>query len=416
LVHLISSRIHNAPHNDEKIIYIHGDGGNGKSLLLRFLKTICAKRLQPTGWEYAQTLEGDAFAENLRRAEGAEPVPTLDHDFAFAGMQVSEGALYDMRRKLSGRGLRFPLFDYGAAMYLHKLKRPVRDTFRLPTEEMDLVTALLESFSENTKAAIAQSVLQYLGKFHKDSISLWLKRRYLDDDAIQRISTLDPERELLLELPGYLARDLNTSLEINNAPPAILLLFDTHEAFFGSGQRSPHLVYDDERWFRVFLRHLDLKRIITVVSGRDHPEHWEKLPGQQHGIPAHRLDSHHLGHFSETDAHSYLRLAGVARHLRPAVVRCCTVNPGEVHPFHLGLAANLAEEAEIRSQPLTPEDFTISETGVTQKLLDRLLRYAGDETRRAVEALSACRSFDRDLYRELAPRTWTFPRRQPLTA
>jgi hypothetical protein len=33
----------------EKVLFFHGDGGNGKSLLLRFLRERCCKRLSPEG-------------------------------------------------------------------------------------------------------------------------------------------------------------------------------------------------------------------------------------------------------------------------------------------------------------------------------------------------------------------------------
>src|SRR5262249_15976008 len=51
-----------------KILFFHGDGGNGKTLLLRFLKDKCCKRLDADNWEYVKSLDGDNFIENFAGA------------------------------------------------------------------------------------------------------------------------------------------------------------------------------------------------------------------------------------------------------------------------------------------------------------------------------------------------------------
>ena len=57
----IAERRHFAAYlNDQppqnKILFFHGDGGNGKSWLLRLLKERYCHTLLPTSWEYVKTL------------------------------------------------------------------------------------------------------------------------------------------------------------------------------------------------------------------------------------------------------------------------------------------------------------------------------------------------------------------------
>lgn len=289
IIHHFATRLHER--TDDRIILYRGDGGNGKSLLLRYLKTNCCKVLPPEDWAYTSTLTGQDFVDNFTHAPQATTIPVIDHDFAIAGMQVPHIALFELRRRLSGHNLRFPKFDYAAAVYLDKLKKPIRETFQLPAEEMDLVNSLIDGLTESGKtAAIGKAIFQSIGKYKKNSIDLWIKRRGLDEATIEQIERMDPDRELLPILPQYLAEDLNTSLELDNAPPAIVLLFDTHEAFFGTGERGPHLSAEEERWFRVFLSNLNRKQVVTIVAGRDYPTHWTELARQQDGIPAKDLD------------------------------------------------------------------------------------------------------------------------------
>src|SRR5262249_33472859 len=65
----------------EKILFFHGDGGNGKTLLLRFLKEKCCKRLNADDWEYVKSFEGDDFIENFSEAVGCAEAPSTLIDF-----------------------------------------------------------------------------------------------------------------------------------------------------------------------------------------------------------------------------------------------------------------------------------------------------------------------------------------------
>ena len=61
--------LHNEPAR-QQILYFHGDGGNGESSLLRYLRQRCAKRLDADAWAYVQ-----AFDEVQRFLREAKPEP-----------------------------------------------------------------------------------------------------------------------------------------------------------------------------------------------------------------------------------------------------------------------------------------------------------------------------------------------------
>lgn len=47
----------------QKILYFHGDGGNGKSLLLKFLRIQCCKRFSRQKWQELKAIPHDRVAE-----------------------------------------------------------------------------------------------------------------------------------------------------------------------------------------------------------------------------------------------------------------------------------------------------------------------------------------------------------------
>lgn len=51
---LLAERINDPP--TEKILFFHGSGGNGKSLLLKYLQKNMCKRLTPTQWQQIKGL------------------------------------------------------------------------------------------------------------------------------------------------------------------------------------------------------------------------------------------------------------------------------------------------------------------------------------------------------------------------
>jgi tetratricopeptide (TPR) repeat protein len=95
--------------------------------------------------------------------------------------------------------------------------------------------------------------------------------------------------------------------------------------------------------------------------------------------------------------------------LAEAVIRYASVNPDEswenlqVHPFYLGLCADVVLAERKRGLELLSSDFARIPKleNKTAELTDRLLLYVDREVRYAVHSLSACRAFDEDLYIKL---------------
>jgi hypothetical protein len=109
----------------ERILFFYGDGGNGKSLLLRFLRERCLWRLRIDDWADAQTTPDEQFVARLEQATDAALVPSALLDFGMQphGDNQPQDVFYGLlmlRRELAQHGLRFPLFDYACVVYLHK--------------------------------------------------------------------------------------------------------------------------------------------------------------------------------------------------------------------------------------------------------------------------------------------------------
>jgi hypothetical protein len=65
----------------KQILFFYGDGGNGKSLLLKHLRERCCKRFNPDNWQYVRSLPDDELAEHLIHAEGADKDTLLLYRF-----------------------------------------------------------------------------------------------------------------------------------------------------------------------------------------------------------------------------------------------------------------------------------------------------------------------------------------------
>ena len=94
----------------------------------------------------------------------------------------------------------------------------------------------------------------------------------------------------------------------------VVLLFDTHEAFFGEAIADPGaLVHADylmrDEWLRSLLGHLPLEAgVVVVVAGRTRPP-WGSAPVA--AIPEEFVDSGQLATWPPPEALDYLEKAGV---------------------------------------------------------------------------------------------------------
>ena len=401
--------LHDVPR--EQILFFHGDGGNGKSLLMRHLRVRCARQLDADSWAYLQTLPPDEFRQQFEAAENFVSVPTALLDFADRHERVAFDALLSLRRQLRGEGLRFAVFDYACLLYLRSRNEltPERIRNMFPAEEADFVKETIDVLSHAPVPGLgfAKAVLSVINKRLGERFTLYWQRRGIDETELARLHALDPERELYYALPTLLARDLNTSMQMGQlpgAPPRVALFFDTHEAFWEveERRRAGDKRYENDQWLRQLLLELDYARgLVVVVAGRETPA-WAEAPTDK--IPAEFVEEYLVGCLERADAAAYLSSFEIDDlSLQAALLDYAEQEPGQVHPYYLGLCADVVLAARTRDVTLTAAEFkdapTLADKGAT--LLARLQRYVTDGIRDAIAPLCACRSFDFALFEYL---------------
>lgn len=396
--------------NDERprrpILFFHGDGGNGKSLLLRVLREQYCVYFSHTNWEYIkETFKQDkSFVEETKRALGTKPILAATIDFAPQGDELSQEpftALLMLRRSLSGHGLQFPIFDFACLWYLDQTKRLSSERLSnlFPDVEMDFIMAMADAIEHKLWFVPVGAILKLMGKHSKKQFTMFMKQRKVNEDMLNQIQTMEP-RDLFRELPYLFATDLNMNLGVGAHHKRIVLFFDSYEAFWGYDKGVPTAVfYERDEWLRRLLLSLETSSGIRVVlAGREAPQ-WANATTWQ--IPAKYIDNKTLQELSRSDALIYLDKAGIEdKKMRDCLVRYAKVTNSRVHPLLLGLCADVILLAAEQGESLTPQEFRRSgETTLrVREIIDKLLSYAKLDVRYAIRALSACRSFDKEIY------------------
>ena len=149
-----------------------------------------------------------------------------------------------------------------------------------------------------------------------------------------------------------------------------------------------------DEWLRRLLGRLPLEAgVVAVVAGRTRPP-WASATVA--AIPDAFVDAWPVGSLTAADALAYLAKAGVeGEQLREALTAHAAGGPGEVHPYFLGLCADVALAAQRRADRLDPSSFDRSGE-LAEKQLDlarRRLAWVPAEVEYGILALSACRSF-----------------------
>lgn len=386
------------------ILYFHGDGGNGKSILLEHQRTHLCKRVRPENWAYLATLADAEAVAQVEEAEDTARVPVARLDFAQQGTRDALDALAKLRRELSGSGLHFPLFDFAVVTYLHKARflSDERLGRLFPADELAVILELAALVTGNSAAAVVLPALNLMERCLGERFQRYRLRRNLDEARVHAFQWMDHETELIQHLPRLFAEDLNAGLGDPAGPNRVALFFDTHEAFWGHERELVgELYFGRDEWFRRLLAATDRAAgVVTVVAGRE-PPRWSEAPR----FPVADLDLQYVGDFADADAIAYLAQAGVTDpEISRRLCEDARVAPDQVHPFYLGLGADLALAADRRRVPLTEPELEPGPEAVNrrQRLVDRLLRYVDAEVRNAVRAVSVCRSFDAGIYRYLA--------------
>jgi ADP-ribosylglycohydrolase/tetratricopeptide (TPR) repeat protein len=390
-----------------RLLYLHGLGGNGKSLLLRYLAARCCVRLPSGEWERVRRLPAAELAGALSGVAKVAQVPVARIDFGARPVgenrpQECFSALFMLKQQLARHHITTPRFDFAAVTYMHKmgfdLGRRLPELF--PGSELGLALGLADALMPIQLMRVGQDMFDTLDKRLDDVFTRRRVQRRLPRADAEEILSLAPEPDLIEQMPRLFATDLRGALGGGKGRhERVVLLFDTHEAFFGEAIADPRaLVHADflmrDEWLRSLLGHLPLEAgVVAVVAGRIRPP-WGSAPVA--AIPDAFVDARPVGLLAAEDALAYLAKAGVNdQQLQRALAEYATVGPGEVHPYFLGLCADVALAAQRRSSQLDPASFGQSDE-LAAKQLDlarRLLAWVPAEVEYAILALSACRSF-----------------------
>lgn len=383
-------------------LYYWGEGGCGKSLLLRFLRDHCCISLQQQAWEYISTRPSDDLLDYFRTLRERRKAELSDFPMSFVDFETQAvraeplDLLMSVRRNLAGQRLRFPSFDFACLWYLHQTRRlsPELVSRLFPLEEADFVSALVDAISSTGWAALGKAVIGLIDRHFKENLLLYRSQRGIDGRLLRDLIEMEAEGELYEELPVLLARDLNASLALPGAPKRVVMFFDTHDAL-----RGPAAAYGD-RWLRAFLTTLEPGLgLVAVVSGREAPG-W--ADDAEMPVPPDRLRNMHLESFTHADARAYLDALHIRDpELQTDLLSWARTSGTRVHPLYLGLCADLVREAQgdrpsVGRAPRLDRQRRI--------LIKRFLEYADDETAHGVRALAACRGFDRKVFHHLGGR------------
>jgi len=417
-----------------KILFFYGDGGNGKSLLLKFLLENCCKRFPLETWTELKTKTHPEIVEFIKTITDWEsdfqfvPATLLDFESParssrpeqpqdnFDGLLILHNQLITNAVRL-GYKLSFPLYEFACILYLQKKGKLTNESVNrlFPSPELfasklavflikELPNALAAHILPGFLASLTSSSWNIITQDLGGDLSLYLQGRGLQKKDFQRITELDPDTELIVALPNFFAEDLKVAMQREGAPEKLVLFFDTHEAFWGEGrnQGSARFFKQDE-WLRCLLSQLlELPQIVIVMAGREIPQ-WHRA--SYCSITADKLECRQVFNFQVTDALDYLQRVGIEdTQVQQSLIAYSSFDGDSVHPLLLGLCADLVRMAPEKKEAFTAADFqSVSETGegFNRKLgilVERLLKYTDRVLEDAVYVLSACRAFNEDLY------------------
>jgi len=403
-----------------KILFFYGDGGNGKSLLLRYLEERCLKRLDRSEWTrlgsmgFASIRDESAFKGAVEAAKSSVAVPSVSIDFGAGGgtyqHQDAYTTLLTLHRYLTEHGLHFPLYGWAVVHYLTKTRQLSDEQLKnlFPAEEMTFLAELANLGTHAIPyAGFFRAVLDVANRRLSGHVRTYIQRRQIAPGRLEALEGMDAERDLLPRLPSLFAEDLIAAMSMEGAPTRLVLFFDTHEAFWGlHHDYSPPLYFERDEWLRRLLLPLAEHPcgVVTVVAGRDKPR-WAEAG--KYPIPDTKIETHLVGGLTEAYARTYLDQAGIDitdPTFQQSLLEFTRTGDDEIHPFYLGLCADIVIAARQRGEHLGAEDFaTVPETAMKGKiLLDRLRLWVDKDLFDGISALSVCRSFNREIYFVLA--------------
>jgi tetratricopeptide (TPR) repeat protein len=389
---------------NNKILFVNGNGGNGKSVLLKFLYRKCSKILTQEEWEYIKELQNpQEFITNIAYAENAEDVAISLTDFSqdkYENPHPSDvlNILINIRKDLSNHGISLPIFDYACMLYLIKNGRKDEISSKLPNELADLMANIFDAINKSSTASIIKSAISLFDKHFYDKYLLLFKQLRITKEQLHEINCMDFKFEIINELPRLFAEDLNNWVKSNGKSKKIILLFDTHEAFYGYQKNffQQFFIHGD-KWLRHFLSKLDLATgILVIIAGRELPS-WERV--KDFKIVSNDIHSYELRGFTKAEAVQYLTNVGIEEDLAiEKITSNAEINENDISPLYLATCAEILKNDLEDSNGFKFELLKEKMTLINDDILMRLLCYVSDELYDSIRALSACRAFDWNIY------------------
>jgi tetratricopeptide (TPR) repeat protein len=404
------SQINSVEHN-HKINFIYGLSGNGKTLLVRFLLTECAKYFKPENWVYLNSLGQEEFVQNVIHAESGTKVAVAYIDLSskdpFSGdLTDSFFALIKLRNILKKEGIPLHIFDFATIWYLHKTNTLSTEMIKklYPSEEAGLIAAIVDAITHTAYAKIVNAFIQVLNKqFKEDAFIAYLQQR-ISSEILSNIQDKNPETELYYDLPEIFAYNLNDVIK-NNNELKIVICFDSHDSFWGDkiASMSSNLFYQRDEWLRKLLGHLDLDAgLIVYVTATERPR-WKDA--SIYPIQNEYINFIELNGFSEPDALEYLKTKGIENHKLKEYIIFQSASEIEIHPLCLAMISDLFLQSEV---DMTNSDLVVEEIlpfndvlRVKLAVVDTILKHATKDMAVAIYALAAARHFNYDTFKLL---------------
>ena len=196
---LLSERLNDPP--KKEILFFHGAGGNGKSLLLRYLQEHSCKKLTAEQWAHWKTLPDDELAGKLKALEKATQyisVPSAMLDFGpTKGDEQPKHDFYGLLllRKLLGEAaagkeyvLRFPRYDFACIWYLSQKGKSldeIRSLFPL-NEVAGFATTAVDAVTGNPFGAVLKAFMDFGMEGWSERLTLQFTKRGVDKETQKR--------------------------------------------------------------------------------------------------------------------------------------------------------------------------------------------------------------------------------------
>src|SRR5215472_5285760 len=399
---------------DPRILFLHGMGGNGKSLLLRYLQARCCVRFEPAVW---RSVSGDPISGIWELHEGGKGKEVANALIDFGARPIGQQrplealpGLFILKRQLAENGIKTPRFDFAAVNYLQKsglaYQQVLPDLF--PATELDLAVSIADFLSGLPLVSAGRAVLKIFEERTHDALARWKMAKAVEKQHVARIIEAPADPVLADLLPYYFAADLNSALTRGGAGSRIVLFCDTHEAFWGedafptAGMISLAALARD-KWLRILLGNLDLDRGVMVVVASRKPPRWSRA--EEAAIPDECVDLHHIAGLTAADARWYLEHVGIAdAAVQDLVISYASGSPDEVHPYMLGLYTDViaSQGSNVLDMGGTGVPIEADLEARRRRLVARLMSSVSEDMQRQVVAVAACRSFDYEVFAFLA--------------